>query len=108
MQPGENDSNSSREHMHVPEDADEFYDGLVSILMRIPDNWGRRISCNKGWYPTLVATDRLLAELDPNYTVHQVKEKFGGLRYYYQPTEAVNDEVRREMRRVVAEAEACG
>ena len=30
----------------------------------------------------IVGLDAQLAALDPEYTVHQVKEKFGGLRFY--------------------------
>ena len=69
---------------HVPEDAGEYADGLTAILNRIPKGWGRWIECGRGWYPLLIETDQKLAALDPDYEVHQVKEKFGGLRYYHQ------------------------
>ena len=68
----------------VPDDAGEYADGLAAILNRIPKGWGRWIDCGRGWYPLLVETDQRLAALDPAYEVHQVKEKFGGLRYYHQ------------------------
>lgn len=35
-----------------------------------------------GWLPIVDELDRALAALDPDYSVGQVKEKFGGLRYY--------------------------
>lgn len=35
-----------------------------------------------GWHPILVALHQDLMSLDPDYTVGQVKEKFGGLRVY--------------------------
>ena len=69
--------------LHVPEDAGEWADGLERILRRIPDGWGRWIDVGKGWYPIIVALDAHLATIDPGYAVHQVKEKFGDLRYYY-------------------------
>lgn len=69
--------------LHVPEDADEWEEGLRKILGRIPDGWGRWISCDKGWYPIVVELDEQLSRIAPDYAVHQVKEKFGGLRYYY-------------------------
>ena len=68
----------------VPADAGEYAEGLAAILRRIPEGWGRWISCSRGWYPLLVDTDRKLAALDPAYEIHQVKEKYGGLRYYHQ------------------------
>jgi len=54
-------------------------------MMRIPDGWGRCISCDAGWYPIIVELDAALANLDPNYEVQQVKEKYGTLRYYCEP-----------------------
>ena len=68
----------------VPKDAGEYADGLAAVLNRIPKGWGRWIDCGKGWYPLIIETDQRLAALDPDYEVHQVKEKFGGLRYYHQ------------------------
>ena len=38
----------------------------------------------KGWLPVVVKLDEKLAEIDPDYQIHQIKEKFGGLRYYVQ------------------------
>lgn len=72
--------------LHVPEDAGEYAEGLERILRRIPDGWGRWIGCGPGWYPLIVELDRELAALDPAYRVHQVKEKFGTLRYYFSPS----------------------
>lgn len=68
---------------HVPDDAGEYAAGLAAILNRIPKGWGRWIDCGRGWYPLIVETDQKLAAIDPTYEVHQVKEKFGGLRYYF-------------------------
>jgi hypothetical protein len=36
-----------------------------------------------GWRWIIEDCDRLLARLDPGYEIHQIKEKFGTLRYYY-------------------------
>jgi hypothetical protein len=35
-----------------------------------------------GWTPLIKELDSKLSELDPHYTIDQIKEKFGGLRYY--------------------------
>jgi hypothetical protein len=77
--------------MHVPEDAGEHAEALRGMLARIPDGWGRSISCSRGWYPLLVELDEQLRALLPNYVIYQVKEKFGGLRYYWEPGEEVRD-----------------
>lgn len=68
--------------VHIPTDAGEHAAGLAAILARIPDGWGRWIGCGRGWYPLLIETDQKLAALDPDYTVMQVKEKFGELAFY--------------------------
>ncbi len=77
--------------VHVPEDAGEHAGALRGILLRIPDGWGRWISCDRGWYPLLVELDEQLHRVLPNYVLHQVKEKFGGLRYYWASGEDVHD-----------------
>ena len=35
-----------------------------------------------GWMPIVRELDAQLSFIDPDYTIVQVKEKFGGLRYY--------------------------
>lgn len=98
------DPESTRDKLHVPDDAGEHRDGLIAIMRRIPPNWGRWISCDRGWYPILVRLDEALAALDPDYELHQVKSKYAGLRYYYR-TEKDAD-VRKRMGELVDEAEA--
>jgi hypothetical protein len=80
------DRDKHRNALHIPADAGEHAAAIETILRRIPDNWGRWISVDAGWYPLVIATDAQLAALDPNYRVHQIKEKFGTLRYYYWPS----------------------
>lgn len=72
-----------RDSLHVPDDAGQYAPHLERILRRIPDGWGRWISCDAGWYPLVIVCDQGLADLAPSYEVLQVKEKFGGLRYYF-------------------------
>jgi hypothetical protein len=42
----------------------------------IPSGIGR------GWWPIVWKLHAALLELDPDYRISQIKEKFGGLRYY--------------------------
>lgn len=69
--------------INMPEDAGEYADGLKAIMERIPSGWGRWIRCDKGWYPLIINLNDELTNIDPNYELCQVKEKFGGLRYYW-------------------------
>lgn len=77
--------------LHVPDDAGEHAEALRRMLLRIPNGWGRWIGCSRGWYPILVELDEQLASLLPGYELHQVKEKYGGLRFYWDPGERVTD-----------------
>jgi hypothetical protein len=45
---------------------------------------GRWISCGSGWHPILARLEQQLNELDPDYQVHQIKEKFGTLCFYWE------------------------
>lgn len=77
--------------LHIPEDAGEYADALRRMLMRIPKGWGRWISCSRGWYPIIVELDEQLAALFPTYEINQVKEKYGGLRFYWEVNETLTD-----------------
>ena len=44
------------------------------------DKW--KDDVGPGWLPLIEVLDRQLRRLDPDYRIEQVKEKFGGLRYY--------------------------
>jgi len=95
-----------RDALHVPEDAGELAPALELILRRIPDGWGRWISLSRGWYPIVVALDRRLADLDDDYVLFQVKEKFGGLRCHFKPSDHSSPDTISAMRAAVTEAEA--
>jgi hypothetical protein len=69
---------------HVPDDAGELAPALEAMLRRVPDGWGRRVGCDRGWYPLVVELDRDLGRLDPGYILLQIKEKWGGLRLYFE------------------------
>jgi hypothetical protein len=47
---------------------------------------GPHSAVGRGWIPLIVELDARLSELDPNYRIEQIKEKFGLLRYYATPS----------------------
>ncbi|ORW59602.1 hypothetical protein [Mycolicibacterium peregrinum] len=94
-----------RDKLHIPDDAGEHEEGLRRIMRRIPDGWGRWISCSRGWYPIVIQLDEALAEIDPEYEVHQCKEKYAGLRYYFGTSESITEADRRRMDALVDAAE---
>jgi len=58
-----------------------------NILDRFADNIPARIDCGYGWAGLIRECDETLFSLDPNYEIAQIKEKFGGLRFYFNPTD---------------------
>ena len=72
-----------RDNIHLPEDAGDYSFDLLDIMNRIPIGWGRWISCDKGWYKLLADTNRKMKLMCPTYEIHQVKEKYGALRFYW-------------------------
>lgn len=77
------DTQAVLDALHVPQDAGVYAAGLERMLRRIPDGWGRWVRCDAGWYPLLVELDLEIAALLPEYEIHQMKEKFGTLRFYW-------------------------
>jgi hypothetical protein len=49
------------------------------------------VDCEEGWWPIIAELDRQIAAIAPGYEVHQIKEKFGGLRFYYGAGATAND-----------------
>ncbi|GAA2073832.1 hypothetical protein [Microbacterium hatanonis] len=75
---------------------------LQRILDRQPPMWAA-LAVRQGWWPLLARLDAQLAELDPNYTISQVKQKLGGL--HYGATTSLTGDAREPFRRAVLAAQ---
>jgi hypothetical protein len=64
------------------------------------------VDCGEGWHPLILKLHNTIAEIDPDYRVEQIKEKFGGLRYYVMTSEKLSDEQRRRVFELTDWAEA--
>ena len=76
---------------------------LTALVKRIGERAGMVVTTSKGWDSIIADADAGLAELDPIYVVAQVKEKFGGLAFYYRPSTSDPD-IRAAMQSIVNEA----
>lgn len=47
-------------------------------------NTWQSVDVRGAWLPIVAKLNEDLLNMDPDYRVSQVKEKFGGLRYYYE------------------------
>lgn len=72
--------------------AEDGPDILQQVLARFAPGWPAWVDCNEGWWSIIAQLDRDIADIAPDYVVHQIKEKFGGLRYYYGVTDGGWDE----------------
>jgi hypothetical protein len=67
---------------------------LQIVTSRIPEGWEREIGCGRGWLPIILKLMRDIDDVWRGFPVEgspercwcpvQVKEKFGGLRFYVQ------------------------
>jgi hypothetical protein len=73
-------------------------------------------SCGNGWKEIIRNTDEKLKYIDPDYEIAQIKEKFGGLRYYFDSSlyygsvahEIMDDIVRAAEYEASRTCELCG
>ena len=79
--------------------------GLYKVIERIDEKYGKYVSVGSGWEQIVIDCDAELAEIDPNYKIMQIKEKFGDLRFYFEPSDHSNDDLRQRMSSVVAKYE---
>ena len=60
----------------------------------------------EGWYDLVLELDDAISKIYPLYTINQVKEKFGGLRYYIGTLpDILPPQQRTEIYRLIDEAE---
>ena len=81
---------------------DDIQAQIAQLRNKIKPPYLNYIDVDSGWYQLVLDCDNELSGIDPNYDLQQVKEKFGGLRYYFQPSDP---KLREEMDAVVAKYE---
>ena len=47
-----------------------------------PEDKYMSLDVHSGWFDLIIATHKSLKLVQPNYMIHQIKQKFGALRYY--------------------------
>lgn len=74
---------------------------LKAVKLRFQGDWPATIDCGPGWYQLIIDCDLELAAVDPSYQVFQIKQKFGTLRYYFAPSDGM-EQYRKKMNEIVA------
>jgi hypothetical protein len=72
------------------------------LKSRILEPFSKSIDCEDGWIPLITELHNKLIQIDPNYRVYQIKEKFGMLCFYYAIS---NPDLHNEVRDLVQEYE---
>jgi hypothetical protein len=70
----------------------------------VPEYW-KSIDVDEGWYRLVIDCDKELTEVDPNYQIYQVKEKFGGLRYYIKPSNMDDKDTLEKINNIISKYE---
>lgn len=78
--------------------SEEFSD----VLSFFDDRFERYINVGMGWSDLVRQCHNKLKTIDPDYKVMQIKEKFGGLRYYFS---ASNPAMTSKMHDLISEIE---
>lgn len=58
-----------------------------NIYRSFGKGWFKRLECEDGWIEIIADCHSELLSLDPDYTIFQIKQKFGTLRYYAEPSQ---------------------
>jgi hypothetical protein len=64
----------------------ELRQKVFDLRHKFAPGWLEVVSVAEGWYRLVAECDRELSVVDPAYKILQIKEKFGGLRYYVEPS----------------------
>lgn len=57
-----------------------------NIMKSFGKGWHQEIECEDGWFELVANCHSELLSIDNNYTIFQIKQKFGTLRYYAEPS----------------------
>lgn len=77
----------------------------ADLIARIPPGWWVGIDCGPGWKQLVLDTHKRIVALVPNYEIHQVKQKFGTLRYYVELPDDTHHDMRAMVSIIINEAE---
>ena len=75
---------------------------LNKILYKNGSDRFSGIECGEGWIPLILELHQKNLEIDPDYVIYQVKEKFRFLRFYFEPS---NYDLYEQLEQNVAEYE---
>jgi hypothetical protein len=83
----------------------ELLKKVEKLKKKIVPEYRKTIDVDEGWYQLVVDCDKELTGADPDYKIYQVKEKFGGLRYYTRPSNLDDKDTLKRIADIIAKYE---
>lgn len=79
---------------------------IESLKNRFVQDWPKIVDVDEGWYQLVVDCDKELSQIDPDYQIYQIKEKFGTLRYYHKTSQPFEEKTYLKMTSIVSKYES--
>jgi hypothetical protein len=79
---------------------------IENLKNKFVDDWLKTIDVDEGWYQIVIDCDKDLLQIDPDYQIYQIKEKFGKLRYYYKASKPFEEETYLKLTSIINKYEA--
>jgi hypothetical protein len=76
---------------------DNTFTKVQQLVEKIKPPYRSAIEVDEGWYQLIIDCDKELTAVDAKYTILQIKQKFGGLRYHMAPSNYTTPEQRDTM-----------
>jgi hypothetical protein len=83
----------------------ELLKKIEKLKNKIVPEYRKSIEVDEGWYQLVIDCDKELTGADPKYQIYQVKEKFGGLRYYTKPSNLEDKDILKRIAAIIAKYE---
>jgi len=91
--------------MNIKPISKELQTEVENLKSKMTPESYKYIGVDEGWYQIVVDCDKELTAIDSNYKIFQIKEKFGGLRYYMTPCNDTTKKQRDQMYEVISKYE---
>ena len=78
---------------------------IKNLTKKFAPGYYQSIDVDEGWYQIVLDCDKELSAIDPDYIILQIKQKFGGLRYYCQSSQPDNPELFAQINSVIKKYE---
>ena len=78
---------------------------IKNLTKKFAPGYYQSIDVDEGWYQIVLDCDKEVSAIDPDYIILQVKQKFGGLRYYCQSSQPDNPELFAQINSIIKKYE---